>query len=380
MENSIRLATKYAISDEVFWDEMEDWYMEGTCLVLRSPDCVSKVRLIKNLLGSRRTINRMLWLTHKSSSTNRLAKDLKSHKFESCLETEGYLGDIDRVIVKYDHIHRLIEKRDDGEEFMPCYDLIVIDDTEAFLDRFDDINLSPHCELYNFSEMSYNELMSVILEDNDDGFTHIMVIDTEIGKRTKELVKQYDDVVFIHNEVDSIKTLVVGITLSDFVSSIIADWEENNKVLLISMDNSGSCIENMLSSKSDIEPIPIEDFDEDDHPFGPYDAWSYHIVTHSPLKNPDTDISNFRFDKVYCVMSTKEDACSPQILSETLKKIRVNSGKVRCLNSLFPLMESNATTINEWGDACSELITKFPALYESIEEHGHKVTFRLATL
>lgn len=391
MENPIRFVTKYSFRSKKFFRKIEQW-TEEKCLVLRSPECADNDKLIDNILIGAYGIDTMLRLTHNPDVTLERIR-YKPRRKHDCYFGDRPPEDHERLLVRYDNVHRLIKRKGFEDEHMRTYDLVVIDNAEDFLAVFDNIKC---CELDDCKRCDDNDLDKLsyfkTILDIINCSKNLLVIDTEIGERTKQFVKRYDPVMFIHNEIDEVKkVLVVDSNLERFVSSIKRSWKNCEKVLVLSMCVHSEPVETGLA-KLDIGSVPADsyrDCRQDDELL----ETSYHgfIAKRSLMEGENYfDLQdfyfNFYFDKIYCILADEFMGCSPENLIKMLDKMHIMNGKIECLRSPFPIFRDGTKMEPDlimalfsgrvsWEEYCSNVDNDFNTLYKSIRENGYEIIF-----
>ena len=289
-----------------------------------------KTTMITKILDYDDSLKRILWITHRQTLTKQIIGSFKKNGFINYMDTKGCLFDYDRVIVQIDSIMRIRKyKYDDNNAaetkivtdhiILKQYDLVIIDEIEGNLNHF----ISP---FLSKADHSSRDKFNIILECIN-GAKKLLVMDADIGMRTKLFTDKFEKSIIINNNYQPMKKIF---TITNdgvlFDAQLFADIDAKKNVCIISMSaNALEKIETELKKKQINYVMHTSKTDdklknklEDVNNF-----WTkFQIVAFSPQIESGIDFNEDHFDKIYCIIKDGQMTCSQRGFLQMVGRIR----------------------------------------------------------
>ena len=134
-KNCIKFNSKYIYTEEnqpIFKDFIDS---EEQVIAISSPYGTGKTYTFKQLIPK---FNKILFITYRQSLANSLYDELQKQGFQNYNELTNYeIQNAERLIIQLDSLVRLNDKDDITQKnYVPNYDLIVVDEMEGILSHF----------------------------------------------------------------------------------------------------------------------------------------------------------------------------------------------------------------------------------------------------
>ena len=134
-KNCIKFNSKYIYTEEnqpIFKDFIDS---EEQIIAISSPYGTGKTYTFKQLIPK---FNKILFITYRQSLANSLYDELQKQGFQNYNELTNYeIQNAERLIIQLDSLVRLNDKDDITQKnYVPNYDLIVVDEMEGILSHF----------------------------------------------------------------------------------------------------------------------------------------------------------------------------------------------------------------------------------------------------
>lgn len=304
---------------ELVKDLIIEWLdTEIKTMAIKSSMGTGKTTAVKRILDYDTSLKKILWITHRQTLTKQIYGSFKSFGFKSYMDVDGSLFDHDRVIVQVDSLTRL-QKYDAENVIFKQYDLVIIDEIEGNLNHYN----SP---FLNKSDRTSRSLFK-FMTDCIDSAKKLLVMDADIGMRTKLFIDNFGKYIFINNNYrPQQKKYIVTNNRIKFDKRMIDDIENTKNICIVSM--SATALEHI---KIDLEKLEIKyvmhtsktddklkNELEDVNNF-----WNqYQVVLYSPTIESGVDFNKDHFDKIYCILKNGQMTCSQRGFLQMVGRIR----------------------------------------------------------
>jgi hypothetical protein len=309
-------------NDEFVCKMIRKWLEDNEIktFVVKSPMGTGKTTMIEKILQYDDSIKKVLWITHRQSLTKQIYGKFKVFDFKNYMDNDGSLRDLDRVIVQVDSIERILSIDDsDNTCKFNIYDLIFIDEIEGNLYHY----CSPFLNKPNRNARSLFNFMILCVQHAKK----LLVIDADIGMRSKIFVDYLDKSIFINNNYKPIqKTFIVTNNRTKYLNALFNDIKEGKNICIISMSSSILNKFEKKIKKENVEYImhtsstddKLKNELEDVNSF-----WSkFQVVLYSPTIESGVDFNMKHFDKIYCVIKSGNMTCSQRSFLQMVGRIR----------------------------------------------------------
>ena len=336
IDNAYQINQKYLIMGEKIKDNDEkmckyirEWLNteDNKTLAVKSPMATGKTTMVEKILEYDKSISKILWITHRQSLTKQIYGKFKEMGFVNYMDVDGALKGYDRIVVQIDSLERIREITDDGMVYN-IYDLVIIDEIEGNMNHYN----SPYI---NKPGRSSKDLFKFMIECVNHA-KKILVIDADIGMRTKLFIDYFGKSIIVNNNHKPMKKIFT-ITNNEkiFNEKMFKDIENKLNVCIVSMSSTAlEKIETKLkedkinyvmhTSKTDDKlKNELENIGE---------FWiQYQVVLYSPTIESGVDFNEDHFDKIYCIMRDGQMTCSQRSVLQMIGRIRqVRDSNILC--------------------------------------------------
>ena len=188
---------------------------------LKSPFDTGKTQLIKQILDKTQ-YKRILWVSYRISLTNDIHYNFKEYDFKN-YQTDNILLS-DKIIIQLESLFKLDNnnfKDTECENYVPSYDLVIIDEIESILNHFSSQTIKDSYNTYEYLQEIINNSSKLIVLDGDTsnrtynyityfGISINIENDAKFNKKHFEIIE--DDNEFmneIYNELDAKNKIVI---------------------------------------------------------------------------------------------------------------------------------------------------------------------------
>jgi len=328
IDNAHQIDQPYLIIDgdikknpvEVVKDLIKEWLVsDDKTLAVKSAMGTGKTTMIHKILKYDKSLKKILWITHRQTLTKQIFGSFKSENFTNYMEEKNCLFDHDRIIVQVDSLMRIIKYENSNIVFKE-YDLVIIDEIEGCLNHYN----SPYLNKFDYSARDKFKFMLECI----DSARKLLVLDADIGMRTKLFIDHFGKATVINNNYKPMKKIFTMTNdSSSFDKQMFDDIVKHKKnVCIVSM--SAGALEKikaelqqknikhvMHTSKTDDQ---LKNELEDVNNF-----WTqYQVVLYSPTIESGVDFNEEYFDKIYCIVLSGPMTCSQRGFLQMVGRIR----------------------------------------------------------
>jgi hypothetical protein len=332
LESAYQIDSKFILKCKDVPTYLDEWVDKHKVLCIKSAMATGKTYTIEHIIKTYK-FKKILWITHRQSLTKSLYGKFKTMKFENYMDVEGDLYNCDRIIVQVDSLMRIIQ-HDLLENKMTFqkYDLVIIDEIEGCLNHF----YSPYLNKHDFNARQLFNIMTDIINDSNK----LLLLDADVGIRTKLFVENFKSAIVIHNKFKpQQKIFTITDDQTAFEKNIFKDVAKGKNVCVISM--SSNAIERiaekldklkvkyvMHTAKTDDKlKVSLEDVNS---------FWvKFQAVLFSPAIESGIDFNVEHFDKIYSIMRDGPLTCSQRQHLQQIGRIRhIKDNNILCWYTL----------------------------------------------
>ena len=197
---------------------------------LKSAYDTGKTQLIKRILDKTQ-YKRILWVSYRISLTNDIQHNFNDYGFKN-YQTDSINSN--KLIIQLESLHKLDNNNFiDDINYIPSYDLIVIDEIESILNHFSS------SKTINDTSNTFEYLQEIIKNSGK-----LIVLDGDTSNRTYNYINYFGKSINIENEAKFNKRHFEIIEdNTEFINEIYKELDDNKKIVIISQ------------SKRDVESI-----------------------------------------------------------------------------------------------------------------------------
>lgn len=341
LERAIKLKKDYLCKDPITRKVISKWWDNHKCLIVKSAMGTGKTWLIEEILKNYDP-KKVLWITHRQSLTNNLHGKFEKYHFVSYLEKEGYLGDLNRVIVQLDSIYRIVKTVDYIRTYQQ-YDLVIMDEVEGLMAHFN----SPHLNRKGLTARKYFDTVERIVSRAKK----LLVLDADVGDRTRVFTEDMD-CLFIHNlhEQDPKRLYRAYNDRDIIIKSIKTSIKDHKNIAIVSMSSDQLDELEQMMIKMKVKYIKYTSRTDDEKKKGLKEvnkSWSqYQVVMYSPTIESGVDFTAKHFDRIYGIISCGANTCTPRAFFQMMGRIRkVANPLIECYYPRMPVDEKDGNVI-----------------------------------
>ena len=297
-------------------------------LTLKSPYDTGKTKLIQKII-TKFNPPRILWLSYRKTLTNDILGS-----FGDAFQFKDYQkGDYkaDRLIIQLESIMKIETNFFEGEEELPSYDLVIIDEIESILSQFNSPTFKGN------SKDCFNYIEGILHNSS-----RIIALDGDLGDRSYSYIKSFGEAICIENQIKiNKKDFFITDDRDKYGKAIETDIAEGKKIVIVSM-SSTECkyfhdkIKNInpelnvliyTGSSSDANKEDLKNVLE---------IWGKcDVLLYSPTIEAGVNFDLPHFDKMYAIICSK--STTPRAFLQMLARVRKTT-------------DNHIMVLNEWFD------------------------------
>lgn len=353
INNALQLNQQYLImkdnifaNDELVCKSIRTWLENRNIktLAIKSAMGTGKTTMIEKILQYDLSIKKILWITHRQSLTKQLYGKFKKFNFKNYMDVNGSMNEYDRVIVQIDSLERILSLGD-GSKTFNIYDLVIIDEIEGNLNHYN----SPYI---NKNNRSARELFNFMIQCVQFA-KKLLVIDADIGIRTKLFIDHIGKSIIINNNYKSIcKNFIISNDKTEFFDDISDKIKDGKNICIVSMTSTMLNKIELILQKSKIKYVmhtsktddklknKLEDVDN---------FWTnYQVVLYSPCIESGIDFNKEHFDHIYCIIKHGHMTCSQRAFLQMVGRIRkIKNNDILCYYNGTSELNASIYTYND---------------------------------
>lgn len=336
IDNAYQINQQYLLNGEINKkpnEKVKEWILdwlnndEIKTLAVKSSMGTGKTTMVHTIFQYHKPFKKILWITYRQTLTKQIFGSFKKYGFVNYLDEEGCLFNHDRIIVQVDSLMRIM-KYDYGNILLKQYDLVVIDENEGCMNHYS----SPFLEKPEHSARDKFNIMSECI----DSAKKLLVLDADIGMRTKLFIDNFGKSIVINNKYKPQKKIfTVTNDEETYYKQMFDDIKNKKNICVVSM-SAGALEEIITKLKNGVKYVmhtsktddKLKDELEDVNNF-----WiKYQCVLYSPTIESGVDFNAEHFDKIYCILLNGQMTTSQRGFLQMVGRIRkIKDNNILCL-------------------------------------------------